>query len=81
MYDFFAEPEAIVEDALRFIGIDSGSSSGMNWTGIATPINAKSVAEKRNEPESHVLSNAVHEKFRNAMKPFNDALEELLGAR
>ena len=79
--DFFAEPKAVVEDALRFIGVDVGSSSGMDWTGIATAINAESATEKRNEAESHVLSSAVHEKFHNAMKPFNDVLEELLGAR
>ena len=78
--DFFEEPKAVVEDALRFIGLESGSRSRMNWTGIATPINAELASVKKEEPSSHILANDVSEQFRNAMKPFNAALEELLGA-
>ena len=37
--DFFRNPRAIVEDALKFLGLDTGPESGMDWSRVAKPVN------------------------------------------
>jgi len=79
--DFFRNPRAIVEDALKFLGLDTGPESGMDWSRVAKPVNAMTKKQKStiNTNFRLELNHSIETRYRGMMRPYNMALEKLVG--